>query len=98
MLFINLIPIRKMPYHLLDKGIPEQYQPKCSLCMENPFSISPHFFFQVNSIQTEVLYGKALEYLDLKGGETVFDLYCGIGTISLFLSQKAKKEVKNARF
>ena len=55
------------------------------------FYISPNSFFQVNSIQTEVLYGKALEYLDLKGGETVFDLYCGIGTISLFLSQKAKK-------
>lgn len=55
------------------------------------FIISPHSFFQVNPVQTEVLYGKALEYAGLKGDETVFDLYCGIGTISLFLSQKARK-------
>lgn len=55
------------------------------------FSISPHSFFQINPIQTEVLYTKALEYADLNGTETVFDLYCGIGTISLFLSAKAKK-------
>ncbi|MSS42592.1 23S rRNA (uracil(1939)-C(5))-methyltransferase RlmD [Anaerosalibacter bizertensis] len=54
------------------------------------FYISPNSFFQVNPIQTEVLYKKALEYLDLSGEETVFDLYCGIGTISLFISQKAK--------
>lgn len=58
---------------------------------EFKFYISPNSFFQVNSQQTEVLYSKVLEYLDLKGGETVFDLYSGIGTISLFLSQKAKK-------
>lgn len=45
----------------------------------------------MNPIQTEVLYTKALEYAQLTGEETVFDLYCGIGTISLFLSQKAKK-------
>ncbi len=55
------------------------------------FHISPLSFFQVNPVQTEVLYGKALEYAGLTGNETVFDLYCGIGTISLFLSQKAKK-------
>jgi len=54
------------------------------------FKISPLSFFQVNPIQTEVLYNKALEYADLKGNEVVFDAYCGAGTISLFLSQKAK--------
>ena len=54
------------------------------------FNISPQSFFQVNPIQTEVLYNKALEYAQLTGKETVFDLYCGIGTISLFLSQKAR--------
>ncbi|SLK22655.1 Putative=23S rRNA (Uracil-5-)-methyltransferase RumA [Clostridium chauvoei JF4335] len=55
------------------------------------FNISPLSFFQVNPIQTEVLYGKALEYAGLTGDETVFDAYCGTGTITLFLSQKAKK-------
>jgi len=55
------------------------------------FNISPESFFQVNPIQTEVLYNKALEYADLKGDEVVFDLYCGIGTISLFLARSAKK-------
>ena len=55
------------------------------------FSISPLSFFQVNPVQTEVLYNKALEYADLKGEETVFDAYCGTGTISLFLAKKAKK-------
>ncbi|WIV13553.1 23S rRNA (uracil(1939)-C(5))-methyltransferase RlmD [Proteiniborus sp. MB09-C3] len=55
------------------------------------FYISAESFFQVNPVQTEVLYSKALEYADLKGNETVFDIYCGIGTISLFLAQKAKK-------
>lgn len=58
---------------------------------EFKFRISPMSFFQVNPVQTEVLYGKALEYADLKGEETVFDAYCGIGTISLFLSKRAKK-------
>ena len=57
------------------------------------FNISPLSFFQVNPTQTEVLYGKALEYAGLTGNETVFDLYCGIGTISLFLSEKAKKVI-----
>ncbi|MBQ7264643.1 MAG: 23S rRNA (uracil(1939)-C(5))-methyltransferase RlmD [Firmicutes bacterium] len=55
------------------------------------FEISPESFFQVNHIQTEKLYEKALEYASLKGTETVIDAYCGIGTISLFLAQKAKK-------
>jgi len=55
------------------------------------FKISPHSFFQVNPVQTEVMYEKALEYAGLTGEETVFDCYCGAGTISLFLSQKAKK-------
>lgn len=55
------------------------------------YQISPLSFYQVNPIQTKVLYEKALEYADLKGEETVWDLYCGIGTISLFLAQKAKK-------
>lgn len=54
------------------------------------FNISPLSFFQVNPIQTEVLYGKVLEYAQLTGDETVFDAYCGTGTITLFLSQKAK--------
>ncbi|MCB2290516.1 23S rRNA (uracil(1939)-C(5))-methyltransferase RlmD [Clostridium sp. CS001] len=58
---------------------------------EFKFEVSPLSFFQVNSIQTEVLYGKALEYANLSGGEVVLDAYCGTGTISLFLSQKAKK-------
>lgn len=55
------------------------------------FRISPLSFFQVNSIQTEKLYGKALEYAGLSGREVVWDLYCGTGTISLFLAQKAGK-------
>lgn len=55
------------------------------------FNISPLSFFQVNPTQTEVLYSKALEYANLTGKETVFDAYCGTGTITLFLSQKAKK-------
>lgn len=55
------------------------------------FNISPLSFFQVNPTQTEVLYDKALEYANLTGNEEVFDAYCGTGTITLFLSQKAKK-------
>ena len=53
------------------------------------FQISPLSFFQVNPRQTEVLYNKALEFADLKGNESVWDMYCGIGTISLFLAKKA---------
>ena len=55
------------------------------------FEISPLSFYQVNPVQTEVLYGKAVELAGLKGDETVLDLYCGIGTISLFFARKAKK-------
>ncbi|MCO7175395.1 23S rRNA (uracil(1939)-C(5))-methyltransferase RlmD [Sporolactobacillus kofuensis] len=54
------------------------------------FAISARSFFQVNPTQTEVLYGKALEYAALTGEETVIDAYCGIGTISLFLAKQAK--------
>ena len=54
------------------------------------FEISPLSFFQVNPVQTEILYNKALEFADLKEGDRVFDIYCGIGSISLFLAQKAE--------
>lgn len=63
----------------------------CDYIGEYKFNISPLSFFQVNPVQTEVLYNKALEYANLNGNEIVFDAYCGTGTISLFLSQKAKK-------
>lgn len=55
------------------------------------FKISPLSFFQVNPVQTYKLYSKALEFANLKGNEIVIDAYCGIGSISLFLAQKAKK-------
>ena len=55
------------------------------------YQISPLSFYQVNPAQTKVLYETALEYAELHGDETVWDLYCGIGTISLFLAQKAKQ-------
>lgn len=55
------------------------------------FAISAQSFYQVNPVQTKVLYETALAYADLQGHETVIDAYCGIGTISLFLAQKAKK-------
>lgn len=55
------------------------------------FEISPLSFYQVNPVQTEVLYNKAVEMAGLKGDETVLDLYCGIGTISLFFAKKVKK-------
>ena len=58
---------------------------------ELSFSISVPSFYQVNPVQTEKIYGKALEYAALSGEETVWDCYCGIGTISLFLAQKAKQ-------
>lgn len=54
------------------------------------FSISPLSFYQVNPVQTEKLYSLALEYAGLTGEETVWDLYCGIGTISLFMAKRAK--------
>ena len=55
------------------------------------YHISPQSFYQVNPVQTEKLYSTALEYAGLTGEESVWDLYCGIGTISLFLSQKARQ-------
>lgn len=55
------------------------------------YQISPLSFYQVNPVQTRRLYETALEYAGLTGGETVWDLYCGIGTISLFLAQRAKQ-------
>lgn len=55
------------------------------------YQISPLSFYQVNPVQTQKLYETALDFADLKGSETVWDLYCGIGTISLFLAQKAGK-------
>lgn len=58
---------------------------------EVKYQISPLSFYQVNPVQTEKLYGTALEYAGLTGSETVWDLYCGIGTISLFLAQRAGK-------
>lgn len=58
---------------------------------EIQFQISPLSFYQVNPAQTLKLYGKALEYAGLTGRETVWDLYCGIGTISLFLAQRARQ-------
>ncbi len=55
------------------------------------YQISPLSFYQVNPVQTEKLYKTALDFAELQGHETVWDLYCGIGTISLFLAQKAKQ-------
>ena len=55
------------------------------------FAISPLSFYQVNPLQTEKLYSLALQYAGLTGKETVWDLYCGIGTISLFMATKAKQ-------
>ena len=55
------------------------------------YRISPQSFYQVNPVQTEKLYSTALDFAGLTGKESVWDLYCGIGTISLFLAQKAKQ-------
>ncbi len=57
------------------------------------FRISPQSFYQVNSVQTEVLYGKAIEYAGLTGKERVIDAYCGIGTIGLIASGQAKEVI-----
>ena len=57
------------------------------------FEISPNSFYQVNPVQTDILYSKALEFADIDKSKTVIDVYCGIGTISLFLAQKAKKVI-----
>ncbi|MBQ2082533.1 MAG: 23S rRNA (uracil(1939)-C(5))-methyltransferase RlmD [Lachnospiraceae bacterium] len=76
---------------ILGEKIENLYGPGYITDMIGPlsFRINPLAFFQVNPIQTEKLYKKALEFADLKGNETVWDIYCGIGTISLFLAQKA---------
>lgn len=63
---------------LAGKGTIKEY------CGGLNFEISPHSFYQVNPVQMEVLYGIAMDYADFKGGETVLDLYCGVGTIGLF--------------
>ena len=60
---------------------------------ELKFKVSPKSFFQVNTPQMKKLYNKALEYAALNGKETVFDLYCGVGSISLFMAKKAKKVI-----
>ncbi len=57
------------------------------------FRISPKSFYQVNPVQTEVLYQKAIEFAGLKGGETILDAYCGIGTIGLIASDHVKKVI-----
>ena len=55
------------------------------------YSISPKSFYQVNPVQTQKLYSLALSYAGLTGKESVWDLYCGIGTISLFMAPHARK-------
>lgn len=55
------------------------------------FYLSPNSFFQINRIQAEVLYNKAMQYLDLKENDVVYDLYCGIGTIAIYMANKVKK-------
>lgn len=57
------------------------------------FRISPASFYQINPMQTEILYTKAMEYARLTGSETVFDSYCGTGTIGIIASQSAKKVI-----
>jgi len=57
------------------------------------FQISPKSFYQINPVQTEILYNKAIEIADFKGNETVLDTYCGIGTISLIVSKKVKEMI-----
>ena len=63
-----------------------------TLCGKS-FRISPKSFYQVNPVQTEILYGKAVEYAGLTGREKVIDAYCGIGTISLIASEHAKEVI-----
>ncbi len=58
---------------------------------EYTFKISPLSFYQINPLQTEKLYNLAVEYANLSGKETLIDLYCGIGTIGIFMSKQAKK-------
>lgn len=63
-----------------------------TLC-EKVFRISPKSFYQVNPVQTEILYGKAIELADLKGNEIIMDAYCGIGTIGIIASDHVKKVI-----
>lgn len=72
---------------LYGKGVIED-----TLCGKT-FSISPKSFYQINPVQTEILYGKAIEFAQLSGKETVIDAYCGIGTIGLIAADKAKKVI-----
>lgn len=74
---------------------------------DHTFKIHPNAFFQTNTAQAERLYETAREFADLKDGEIVYDLYCGVGTLSLFMSQKVEKvlgielvdvAVQNAKF
>ena len=60
------------------------------------FEISPLSFYQVNREQMVKLYDKVLEYADLKGGETVLDLYCGVGTIGLFCAREMEKKARES--
>ena len=57
------------------------------------FRISPKSFYQVNPVQTEILYGKAIAYATLTGNETVVDAYCGTGTIGIIAAKSAKKVI-----
>ena len=57
------------------------------------FRISPKAFYQINPVQTEVLYNKAIEYAELSGSETVLDAYCGTGTIGIIASKHAKQVI-----
>ena len=61
--------------------------------MGKRFRISPRAFYQVNPVQTAVLYGKALEFADMNGTETVIDAYCGTGTIGILASDRAKRVI-----
>lgn len=62
------------------------------LCKKR-FRISPKSFYQINPVQTEILYSTAIDFADLKGKETVLDAYCGIGTIGIIASDKAKRVI-----
>ncbi len=74
--------------HRVKEKDPQTYE---QMGQQVEFEISPRSFYQVNPVQTEKLYSLALEYAGLTGQETVWDLYCGIGTISLFLAKEAKQ-------
>lgn len=63
----------------------------CGKLCGNVFDISPKAFYQINTKQTEQLYNRVLDYAQLDGSQTVIDLYCGIGTISLYLARHAKE-------